>query len=67
MRCLGIPNSRHFAEITKIDDAQALWDKLKVSQKVEQFKPETMEEFEDHDGNVFNRRMYEVRSPFCYR
>nr|CAG8436373.1 5588_t:CDS:2 [Entrophospora candida] len=27
--CLGIPNTRHFHEITLIEDAYALWEKLK--------------------------------------
>ncbi|KAI9006135.1 hypothetical protein BC832DRAFT_556216 [Gaertneriomyces semiglobifer] len=59
MRCLGIPNTRHFHEITLIEDAYALWEKLKASTKTEQFKADTMEEFEDADGNVFNKKTYE--------
>ncbi|CAG8521150.1 9836_t:CDS:2, partial [Dentiscutata heterogama] len=51
MRCLGIPNTRHFHEITLIEDAYALWEKLKSSGKTDEFKPDTMEEFEDQDGN----------------
>ncbi|ORX89740.1 hypothetical protein K493DRAFT_305538 [Basidiobolus meristosporus CBS 931.73] len=59
MRCLGIPNTRHFHDITLIEDAYALWDRLKASNKTEDFKSEVMEEFEDADGNVFNRKTYE--------
>ncbi|KAK9728721.1 Pre-mRNA-splicing factor sap61 [Basidiobolus ranarum] len=59
MRCLGIPNTRHFHDITLIEDAYALWDRQKVSNKTEDFKSEVMEEFEDADGNVFNRKTYE--------
>ena len=29
MRCLGIPNTAHFANVTAIEDAMALWEKLK--------------------------------------
>merc|ERR1712156_1089247 len=29
MRCLGIPNTAHFANVTQIEDAMALWEKLK--------------------------------------
>ncbi|KAI9144797.1 hypothetical protein BKA69DRAFT_1172743 [Paraphysoderma sedebokerense] len=60
MRCLGIPNSRHFHEITSIEDAYALWEKLKQSNKEEQFKAETEEEFEDQAGNVYDRKTYEL-------
>ncbi|CAG8549036.1 25773_t:CDS:2 [Dentiscutata erythropus] len=59
MRCLGIPNTRHFHEITLIEDAYALWEKLKSSGKTDEFKPDTMEEFEDQDGNVFNKKTYD--------
>merc|ERR1719341_1508922 len=30
MRCLGIPNTAHFANVTNIEDAMALWEKIKV-------------------------------------
>ncbi|KAI8805888.1 hypothetical protein BJ742DRAFT_818551 [Cladochytrium replicatum] len=59
MRCLGIPNTRHFQDITLIEDAFALWEKLKVQTKTESFRPDTMEEYEDKEGNVFNKKTYE--------
>ncbi|KAL7754202.1 Pre-mRNA-splicing factor sap61 [Sorochytrium milnesiophthora] len=59
MRCLGIPNTRHFSEITKIADAYSLWEKLKSVSSKEQFRAEVEEEFEDTEGNVFNRKTYE--------
>ena len=34
MRCLGIPNTAHFANVTKIEDALALWEKLKNEKHV---------------------------------
>lgn len=40
MRCLGIPNTAHFANITKIDDAIELWKKLRDEKEKEVFKPE---------------------------
>jgi len=58
MRCLGIPNTRHFHEITLIEDAYALWDKLKKMNKEDEFKAEAEEEFEDAQGNVFNKKTY---------
>ena len=33
MRCLGIPNTAHFANVTNIEDAMALWEKIKVTNK----------------------------------
>jgi len=59
MRCLGIPNTAHFANVTQIEDAMALWEKLKVQKQEEAWKPEMEEEFEDSKGNVVNRKTYE--------
>ncbi|KAJ3154137.1 hypothetical protein HK101_001679 [Irineochytrium annulatum] len=59
MRCLGIPNTRHFHEITNIADAYALWEKLKTQSRQESFKADAMEEFEDAEGNVFNKKTFE--------
>jgi len=39
-RCLGIPNTAHFANIVLIEDAIQLWDKLKVTRENERFKPD---------------------------
>ncbi|KAI8334018.1 hypothetical protein BC941DRAFT_454794 [Chlamydoabsidia padenii] len=59
MRCLGLPNSRQFHEITKIDDAYALNEKLKSQSVKTDVKAENMEEYEDDEGNVFNKKTYE--------
>ncbi|CAH0559277.1 unnamed protein product [Brassicogethes aeneus] len=59
MRCLGIPNTAHFANVTQIEDAIALWEKLKVQKQNERWQPETEEEYEDSQGNVVNRKTYE--------
>ncbi|XP_033114410.1 splicing factor 3A subunit 3-like [Anneissia japonica] len=59
MRCLGIPNTAHFANVTNIEDALALWEKLKSSKTAERFQAETEEEFEDSIGNVVNKKTYE--------
>jgi splicing factor 3A subunit 3 len=40
MRCLGIPNTAHFANITLIEDAAQLWEKLKVTREMERFRPD---------------------------
>jgi splicing factor 3A subunit 3 len=58
MRCLGIPNTKHFHDITLIEDAIALNNKIRGALVVD--KPSTeLEEFEDSEGNVLNRRTYE--------
>ena len=58
LKSLGIPNTRHFFHVTKISEALALWDKLRTQAKKEVFRPEAMEEVEDHLGNVYNKRVY---------
>ncbi|KAJ3993534.1 hypothetical protein F5050DRAFT_691867 [Lentinula boryana] len=59
MRALGLPNTKHFHEITKIEDALALAEKLKQEGKHEVYEQETMEELEDDEGNVYNKKTYE--------
>ncbi|KIY73801.1 hypothetical protein CYLTODRAFT_428350 [Cylindrobasidium torrendii FP15055 ss-10] len=59
MRALGLPNTKHFHEIVGIQDALALAEKLKQEGRHEIFEMETMEELEDEEGNVYNRKTYE--------
>ena len=59
MRCLGIPNTAHFANITHIEAAVALWEKLKKGKTADKWKPDAEEEFEDTAGNVVSRKTYE--------
>lgn len=58
MKCLRIPNSVHFREITSINDALILHRKLIVDSENNKFNPEKEEEFEDSDGNVLDKRTY---------
>ncbi|KAJ5067000.1 splicing factor 3a subunit 3 [Anaeramoeba ignava] len=60
MKCLGIPNTKHFHEITSIDEALALYKKIKDSLDEQRFKPDEDEEFEDSQGNVISRKTYEL-------
>jgi splicing factor 3A subunit 3 len=57
--CLGIPNTKVFRDITKINDALILWEKLKRESGTREWKPEAEEEFEDREGNVFNKKLYD--------
>ncbi|KAJ3116528.1 hypothetical protein HK098_006575 [Nowakowskiella sp. JEL0407] len=61
MRCLGIPNTRHFQDITKMDDAFALWEKLKMKKNESEglLALGDIEEFEDDEGNVFGKKTFE--------
>ncbi|XP_039250520.2 splicing factor 3A subunit 3-like [Styela clava] len=59
MRCLGIPNTAHFANVTKIEDAMALWSKIKEMKNAERWNPDQEEEYEDSAGNVVSKKTYE--------
>ncbi len=59
MKCLGIPNTRHFFQITKIEEAKRLWERMRDAAKEQVFRPEQQEECEDAAGNVYERRTYE--------
>ena len=59
MRCLGLPNTKHFHDIVSIDDAVALHAKLQDGLEGETFDPQAQEEYEDSDGHVLNRKTYE--------
>eukprot|EP00698_Gefionella_okellyi_P020186 TRINITY_DN630_c0_g1_i1.p1 TRINITY_DN630_c0_g1~~TRINITY_DN630_c0_g1_i1.p1 ORF type:complete len:475 (-),score=85.83 TRINITY_DN630_c0_g1_i1:881-2305(-) len=58
MKCLKIPNSRQFQDITKIEDAYALFEKLKREGQMKEWNPDKNEEVEDQDGNVYSKKMY---------
>ncbi|KAL5636706.1 hypothetical protein ACGC1H_000615 [Rhizoctonia solani] len=59
MRALGLPNTKHFHEITRIEDALALAERLKQEGRQEIQQNETMEELEDEEGNVYNKKTYD--------
>ncbi|XP_076373723.1 splicing factor 3a subunit 3 noi [Tachypleus tridentatus] len=59
MRCLGIPNTAHFANVTQIEDALGLWQKLKEQKQRERFQGNIEEEYEDNQGNVVNKKTFE--------
>jgi len=59
MRCLKIPNTSHFKEITQIEDAITLYDKLKRDAEDQTFRPDHDVECEDIQGNVMSQRAFE--------
>jgi splicing factor 3A subunit 3 len=58
MKCLKIPNTIHFKDVTTITDALALHEKLMRESQESQFRPDLDEEFEDNEGNILNKRTY---------
>ena len=59
LKCLGIVNSSQFREITSIQDAVTLRERLEHTKQEVTFRPDIEEEFEDQQGNVFNKKTYE--------
>lgn len=57
MRCLKIPNTKAFLEVTTIADALAL-HKAMQERGAASFKADADEEFEDASGNVYNKKTY---------
>jgi splicing factor 3A subunit 3 len=57
MAALGIPSSKAFYEVTKVEEALALWNNLQ-KRNTGNWNPDVQEEFEDAEGNVYNRRTY---------
>ncbi|WCJ36831.1 splicing factor-related [Euphorbia peplus] len=58
MRCLGIPNTKNFNEITSIEEAKELWKRIQEKQGVNKWRPDLEEEYEDRDGNIYNKKTY---------
>ncbi|KAI5561850.1 hypothetical protein BDE02_15G014700 [Populus trichocarpa] len=58
MRCLGIPNTKNFNEITSIEEAQELWKRIQARQGVNKWRPDLEEEYEDKEGNIYNKKTY---------
>lgn len=59
MKCLGIPMTKHFINVTQIEDAMSLWEKVKAESVKKDFNADDQEEFEDSEGNVYNKKTYE--------
>lgn len=59
LRCLGITSQTGlFREITKIDEALRLWEKLEKDRKREKDNRENVVQMEDAEGNVMPERIY---------
>eukprot|EP00727_Mastigamoeba_balamuthi_P011118 m51a1_g6629 hypothetical protein (503) ;mRNA; r:66365-68065 len=60
MATLGIVNSVHFFDVTKIADAVALWQKMQADKATKTWRPDDEEEHEDAEGNVYSKKLYEA-------
>ncbi|EPQ30477.1 uncharacterized protein PFL1_02003 [Pseudozyma flocculosa PF-1] len=60
MRALGLPNTVQFRDVTRIQDALALADKLKKQGKLQAEQDGDAEEVEDEHGNTYTRKTYEL-------
>jgi splicing factor 3A subunit 3 len=58
MKCLKIPNTIHFKDVTDIEEALRLHKQIMQSTYQQTFKPDYEEEFEDEEGNVLSRKTY---------
>ncbi|KAK9094119.1 hypothetical protein Scep_025588 [Stephania cephalantha] len=58
MRCLGIPNTKNFNEITSIEEAKVLWERIQERQGLNKWRPDLEEEYEDKEGNIYNKKTY---------
>lgn len=59
LKALGIPNSEHFVNVAKVDDARALHARLQRDQAQGQFRAAQQEEVEDMLGNVYSKGAYD--------
>jgi len=58
MKCLRIENTKAFHEVTRIQDALELDRHLRKNSNKDKWDPDNMEEYEDEDGHVLNRKTY---------
>ncbi|KAJ5586700.1 ATP dependent DNA ligase domain protein [Penicillium hispanicum] len=59
LKCLGITsNTNLFREITRIEDAMRLWEKLEQDRKKERESRDNVVQMEDAEGNVMPERIY---------
>ena len=71
LKCLGITQTQLFREITGIQDALKLWDKVQRDKRLEKVGGENVVQMEDAEGNVMPEKVYyeyvlPESSPFVY-
>lgn len=68
LKCLGIQPSHLFSQITSIQDAISVWNKIRRDKRATERRNESAMEVEDSEGNVMSERVYndlkaQVREP----
>jgi splicing factor 3A subunit 3 len=58
LKCLGVTNTALFREITGIEEALKLWDKIQGEKKKEKSSTENVVQMEDAEGNVMPEKVY---------
>lgn len=58
LKCLGITNTSLFRDITGIDEALRLWEKIQKDKKKDKVDDATVVQMEDADGNVMPEKVY---------
>lgn len=58
LKCLGITQTGLFREITRIEEAERLWEKIQREKRAKVEKGEGVVEMEDTEGNVMPERVY---------
>lgn len=58
LKCLGIMSTNLFREITKIEEAVRLWNKMQADKKKERTMNENVVEMEDSEGHVMPEKVY---------
>ncbi|KAK8112103.1 Splicing factor 3a [Apiospora kogelbergensis] len=58
LKCLGITNTSLFRDITGIDEALRLWEKIQKDKKKDKIDDGAMVQMEDADGNVMPEKVY---------
>ncbi|KAM3480062.1 hypothetical protein MY8738_005119 [Beauveria namnaoensis] len=58
LKCLGITNTTLFRDITKIDEALKLWEKIQKTEKKAKVDEGSVVQMEDGEGNVMPEKVY---------
>ncbi|KAF6825049.1 splicing factor 3a [Colletotrichum plurivorum] len=58
LRCLGITNTTLFRDITSIEEAASLWDKIQRETKKTKVDEGSVVQMEDAEGNVMPEKVY---------
>lgn len=58
LKCLGINNTALFRDITGIDEALKLWEKIQKTEKKAKVDEGSMVQMEDGEGNVMPEKVY---------